>query len=176
MLSFSESRLAPRLRYASEHSRKLLRLLEVRWLLKSLVRCYYWRRDYAAPPSLLRLHMTNHCNLRCNQCGPKRRVSPSPDRASAAGVLARRGRRPVQYRCHLPTTRGCPVGVRGAVTLPDDTRWLTESDQARLLGTGKDRREATAQSCGNGSFPSCLSTFVSAAALYLKFVLAPRFG
>jgi MoaA/NifB/PqqE/SkfB family radical SAM enzyme len=47
----------------------LLRLLEVRWLRKNLVRCYYRHRDYAPPPSMITLRMTNHCNLRCTQCG-----------------------------------------------------------------------------------------------------------
>jgi MoaA/NifB/PqqE/SkfB family radical SAM enzyme len=69
MLSLRDSRLSLRLRYASKHFRKSVRLLEVRHLRKNLVRWHYCRRDYAPPPSMITLRMTNQCNLRCTQCG-----------------------------------------------------------------------------------------------------------
>ena len=69
MLSLQNSRLALRLRYASGHFRKTLRLLQVRYLRKGLVRWHYSHRDHAPAPSMITLRMTNHCNLRCTQCG-----------------------------------------------------------------------------------------------------------
>jgi MoaA/NifB/PqqE/SkfB family radical SAM enzyme len=64
-----ESRLALRLGYAVERFRKGLRLAEVRYVRKNQVRWYYRHRDYAPPPSMITLRVTNQCNLRCTQCG-----------------------------------------------------------------------------------------------------------
>lgn len=69
MASWRDSRLALRIRYASRHFRKSLRLLEIRYVRKALVRYYYSHHDYAPPPSMITLRMTNQCNLRCTQCG-----------------------------------------------------------------------------------------------------------
>ena len=52
MLSLRDSRLGLRLRYALERSRKFVGVLNVRYLRKNLVRCYYRHRDVAPPPSI----------------------------------------------------------------------------------------------------------------------------
>jgi MoaA/NifB/PqqE/SkfB family radical SAM enzyme len=69
MLPLNESRLAIRLRYIRQRLRKSLRLAEVRYVRKNRVRWYYRHRDYAPPPSMITLRVTNQCNLRCTQCG-----------------------------------------------------------------------------------------------------------
>src|SRR5215471_17672569 len=69
MLPERESRLALRLGYAFERFRKGLRLADVRYVRKNQVRWYYRHRDYAPPPSMITLLLTNQCNLRCTQCG-----------------------------------------------------------------------------------------------------------
>jgi MoaA/NifB/PqqE/SkfB family radical SAM enzyme len=69
MKNLRESRFALRLRYVRRHLAKALRLAEVRYLRENRVRWYYRHFDHAPPPSFITLRMTNHCNLRCIQCG-----------------------------------------------------------------------------------------------------------
>jgi MoaA/NifB/PqqE/SkfB family radical SAM enzyme len=54
--------------FAVQRFWKCLRILHARVLRKPLVRLYYRHKDYAPPPSMITLRMTNHCNLRCKQC------------------------------------------------------------------------------------------------------------
>jgi MoaA/NifB/PqqE/SkfB family radical SAM enzyme len=54
--------------FAAQRLGKCLRILEVRLVRKLLIRLYYRHRDYAPPPSMITLRMTDHCNLRCKQC------------------------------------------------------------------------------------------------------------
>jgi MoaA/NifB/PqqE/SkfB family radical SAM enzyme len=57
-----------RVLFAVQRWSKCLRLLEVRILRKALVRAYYRFGDYAPPPCMITVRMTNNCNLRCRQC------------------------------------------------------------------------------------------------------------
>jgi MoaA/NifB/PqqE/SkfB family radical SAM enzyme len=55
--------------YARNRLSKALKVLEVRLWRKPLVKVYYSRTDYAPAPCGITLRLTNHCNLRCVQCG-----------------------------------------------------------------------------------------------------------
>ena len=57
-----------RIQFALRRLSKFLRILEVRYFRRWSVWLYYRHRDFAPPPSMVTLRMTNHCNLRCVQC------------------------------------------------------------------------------------------------------------